>query len=162
MKRITTAPTPLEWGVIAFGLWHSRDILQAWQHSPRDRGGATIFGVWLLPFLVACFQDRIFSCSTSFLRSRFSIFAIIIILVGTLGDLNALVYGGLALALTAGGFDASKARGLTWLIASVTWMPAFSYVTHSLPSTLILIAKFGIAIIAVFAISINRRPLTSK
>jgi len=162
MKRTSAAPSLSEWGVISFGLWHSRDILQAWQHSPRDRGGAIVFGLWLLPFFIACFRNRGYSPTSSLLRSRLSILAITIILAGAMGDLNALVYGGFALAVAAREFEAAIGRGLIWWFASVAWMPAFSYFTYSLPYTFVLASKFALVIGTVVAISLERNHPKSK
>ncbi|MBI2947778.1 MAG: hypothetical protein HYY23_09025 [Verrucomicrobia bacterium] len=42
----------LQFTVIGYGLWQSRNLLEAWRHSPFDRWGWLACFVWLVPFLV--------------------------------------------------------------------------------------------------------------
>ncbi len=159
MKRSSIVPTPIEWGVIVFGIWHSRDLIHAWRDSPRDHGGAIIFGLWLLPLTFAWVQDRTVFGDGGQLRTRVSILAIVTILAGAIGELNALVYCGLALAVTTGTFQRSIPLALSWCLASVTWMPALSYATNALPNTIVMTCKFGFVITVVLFLFIHfRKP----
>ena len=42
----------LQFTVIGYGIWQSRNLLEAWLHSPFDRWGWLAFLIWLVPFLV--------------------------------------------------------------------------------------------------------------
>lgn len=161
MKVLTTAPTPIEWGVITFGCWHSIDLIDAWQNSPKDRGGVYLFGLWILPFIIACFQDKGFSSSLTPFRTRLAICSVGAILAGSMGDLNAISYAGLAFALTAGTWEFAPRRAILWLICSISWMPAFSYLTHSLPDYPMLGIKLGMVMCSTTAMML-RMPRTSS
>ncbi len=135
-----------EWATLGFGLIQSRDLLTAWRDSPKDHGGWIILLIWLLPFAQTLIQHRGLRADTSSRRTSILYLAIGSILAGSLGDLNALIYFGLALALSASVWERRYAVWVgVWLATSVAWMPAFSYLARSLPTSL----AFAIKLIAV-------------
>ena len=142
MRTRVSSPTLIEWGVIVFGFWQARDVLEAWQTSPKDKGGGYLFLLWLTPLLIHCYHDHWFSRHLSKYRFRSICFALLAILMGTLGKLNFFCYVGLAFALT-NSFLESKLRGrYYWVISSCVWMPFFGYFMGGIQNEVLLSLKF--------------------
>lgn len=156
MKALTSRPTLIEWGIIGFGAWHSRDIFHAWMHSPKDRGSGILFLVWIFPFAISLL--RCSEAPTKFRTSAAAI-ALVLILAGALGHLNALVYLGFAASVTAAAWSDRPLSAAAWLLGSSAWMPATTYVLISFPLTMILIIKIALLLPTIVVLLTPRKNL---
>lgn len=134
MKKRLHSPTFIEWGVIVFGLWQARDIIEAWQTSPKDWGGGYLFLLWLVPLVIHGTHDQWVSKEHSKRRFQLVLIALSGILIGSLGKLNALCYIGLVVALGAGALESNIRGKYYWVICSFVWMPIFGYFMGFLPN----------------------------
>jgi hypothetical protein len=110
----------VEWLLAAFCAWHSAGpLLQAWQHSPFERFGWVALIIWLIP--AARMVCRGADTSRDF---KLAIISLVLSFIGVIGDLNVLVYCGLAGVI--GAMANVSGRGWLWLVLAVCWIPAFS------------------------------------
>ena len=119
----------VEWLLAAFCAWHAAGpLLQAWQHSPFERFGWLALIIWLIPAarMVCCGADT----SRDF---KLAIISLVVSLTGMIGDLNVLVYCGLAGVI--GAMANVSGRGWLWLVLAVCWIPAFSLLFSRLQFT---------------------------
>lgn len=115
----------VEWLVAAFCAWHAADLLHAWGHSPYDRLGWLALVVWAVP------AGRAVGCGAKAAHGfKLAIGSLVLALIGVLGDLNFLVYWGLAGSI--GSLARVSLRGWLWLVLAVCWMPAFGWIGSQL------------------------------
>jgi len=110
----------VEWFVAAFCAWHATaHLLQAWRHSPFERFGWVALMIWLIPVarMVCAGADT----SRHF---KLAIVSLALSFIGVIGDLNVLIYCGLAGIM--GSIAHVSGRAWLWLLLAVCWMPAFS------------------------------------
>jgi len=110
----------MEWLVAAFCAWQAADLLHAWRHSPYDRLGWLALVVWAVPAARAVGRG-----AKPAYGLKLAIGSLILALVGVLGDLNFLVYWGLA--GTIGSLAGVFGRAWLWLGLAVCWMPVFGW-----------------------------------
>lgn len=130
--------------VVLYCLWQSRAILGAWRAAPLDRLGWVALILWLAPLAWlwrAQLVRRAGDASLALLAVGLGL-----AFVGTLGEVNALRYAGLACALA--GTTAWHCRRLPWLLAAVSWMPVFGYFLSRFSPDLILPARLCLAALA--------------
>jgi hypothetical protein len=110
-------------------LWQSRELAVAWQSAPLERFSGLLFVVWALPSLRALRATR--EPHPTLVTVGLALTAL-----GTLTDINALCFGGLAVALAAWRRDFS----LLYLLGAVLWMPLTSLIGMRLhlPAPLLL------------------------
>jgi hypothetical protein len=103
---------------LIYCLYQAQDLGHAWTSSPFDRAGSMAFLLWALPILYKAWSGRS-------MRMTWFAAGVILSLLGSLGDLNAVKYGGLA--VTACGF--LPVLRVTWihLAAAACWMPLLGW-----------------------------------
>jgi hypothetical protein len=117
---------PFPWvdaAILGFSAWRSfPGLLEAWRHAPYDRLGWIAFLLWIAPLVWRFSQPP---------RPWFaghpacSWLALLLLLGGSLADINALKYGALAVALA--GFQPRLLLTVPWLLLGVAWMPALGW-----------------------------------
>ena len=121
----------VEWLVTAFCAWHAAGILNdagllhAWRRSPYDRLGWLALVLWAVPAVRAIGRGG--NAEGGF---RVAIISLAIALIGVLGDLNFLVYWGLAGSI--GSLARVSCQGWLWLVLAICWMPAFGWIGSQL------------------------------
>lgn len=130
--------------IVAYCAWQARDIVGAWRHAPFDRLGWLSLLIWAFP--LAWIWRREFQKNHAVGSATVLVAGLGISLLGTLGEVNALCYLGLACAL-AGTVSWSWVL-LPWLIAGVAWMPVFGYLVSRGAAGLILPGRLLLALAA--------------
>lgn len=122
----------------ALGLQHGNGLRHAWLNSPYDRAGFPAFLLWMIPPAVLLFRGA---------PARQAWFAagVLVTLAGSLGEVNAVKY--LGLAVTTAGFLPGR---LSWLhlAAAVCWMPVFGYALRSAGQPAVHAARIVVALSA--------------
>ena len=140
----------VEWLVAAFCAWHAADPLHdaglshAWRHSPYDRYGWLAFFIWLIPAV-----RNVVAGADPGGRFALTLVSLGLALTGVIGDLNFLVYCGLAGII--GALANVSGRAWLWLALTFCWMPAFGYGVceilhlspHLVPIPRLLVAIFA-------------------
>lgn len=153
-------PSWIELAVLGYCLIQARDLPSSWWTAPAVRWGWIAFIVWLLPVILytatSIIQER-----TKETTSIFFISAIVASLVGTMGSLNILKHGGLALAFA--GMLPFSWPVLLWLPASIAWMPGFGWLMKSIPFQLIFVVQLAITGLgSLLLVQRNRRWLSHE
>ena len=128
MKAGKTFPL-IALAILIFVVWLSRDLLNAWQHSPRDRLGWLALVMWLTPLLIKCRGGRARGelAANPFLLGA-AIFA------GSFSELTELhFFGHLALALAVAAWLKVSWRSIAWFVAAAAWMPVFGWWLANFP-----------------------------
>ncbi|MBB6048732.1 hypothetical protein [Armatimonas rosea] len=110
-------------------LWQSRELLVAWQSAPLERVSGLLFTLWALPSLWELRTTRL--PQPSLVTAGLALTAL-----GTLTDIHALCFGGLALSLAAW----RRSFSLIYVLAALLWMPLTSMIGMRLhlPALLLL------------------------
>lgn len=103
--------------LLGFAFFEARDLWFAWNHSPFDALGWLAFAIWVSPLFLNARKDVH--------QTKYVIVGIALILLGTIGELNAFIYFGLAAVL--GGLQSWRQGRVLWLLGSLSWMPLFGY-----------------------------------
>lgn len=140
------------WAVLALALWQSRELLNAWRHSPYDRLGWLALAVWLAPIVWLRFRGPIEGTGRPYLLGG----ALAAIAIGGVTGMNAPCYAGLALAIAA--IPGASLPVALWLVASVSWMPALSWAGNSLPAKVLLAVRIAIALTGAAVLVRGSRP----
>jgi len=145
-------PLPLvEIAILAFCVWLSRDLLNAWQHSPHDRFGWLALLAWLTPFAVRLSRRETFSANAFFLGAA--------IVVGALGELSEFHFlGHAALALALAAWLPASLWLAVWLAAALSWMPAFGWGMARFPDGVILFSRLALALAGVIYLWVVKNP----
>lgn len=117
------------WAVLAFAAWSSRDLVEAWRHSPLDRLGWLAFAVWLAPALISSLQGP--QRPWSPLGGSLLGVGVLALVVGAAADVRAANYAALALAISAVARPMGPTFGF-WLFAALSWMPALTWAAKAL------------------------------
>lgn len=135
-------PSLVSLAVVAYCGWQSLDLVDAWRTSPFEKFGWAALLFWLVPLVVgkACeFKMAGGPDGNSVLLWAGLGFSF----VGTIGEVNALHYAGLACALA--GLLPWSWKLFPWLLSAISWMPVFGYlVSHQFPK-LVLPARLVLA-----------------
>ena len=124
-----------------FCAWQSRDLINAWQHSPHDRLDWLALLVWLLPLAACVAGKRRAELSANFILLGGAI------VTGLLGELSELHFlNHLALALALAGWLKISFRSLPWLLAAVAWMPVFGWWLAPFSEPMILPLRLALAL----------------
>ena len=136
----------VEWLVAAFCAWHAADLLHAWRNSPYDRLGWLALSIWAGPAARAAWRS-----AGSARDFKLTIASLALALIGVLGDLNFLVYWGLAGSI--GSLAGVAGRGWLWLVLAVCWMPVFGWVGSQLhlPAAPVNLLRLVVALAAAAA-----------
>ncbi len=147
-------PFPLvEFSILAFCLWLSRDLWNAWQHSPHDRFGWLALLVWLTPLAVRLVRKENFSANAFFLGAA--------IVVGALGELSEFHFlGHVALALALGAWLPVSLWRVVWLAAALSWMPAFGWELAQFSGGAILISRLALALAGVISLWLAKKSVS--
>lgn len=110
-------------------LWQSRELVVAWQSAPLERVSGLLFALWALPSLLDLRQSRL-------PQSPLITAGLALTALGTLTDIHALCFGGLALSLAAW----RRRFSLLYTLSAVLWMPLTSLIGMRLhlPAPLLL------------------------
>lgn len=154
MPRIEALPV-LVWAIVGFAGWRSAALLHAWQHSPLDRLGWLAFGVWCIPAAAYLIPRALPENQPS--RTPLLGASLLATLGGTVGDLNAANYLGLALALAA--IPGLSWQTTLWLGTALSWMPALSWLAQGTPRPVLIAGRILLAIIGV-ALALAPWPTT--
>lgn len=103
-------------------LWQARALSHAWMHSPYDRMGLPAFLIWCAPAVWGLLRGGP-------ARQSFFVAGVLVSLAGSLGEVNAVKYVGLALA--SAGFLRPGLVSWCWLAAAVSWMPVLGFALSS-------------------------------
>lgn len=144
MKSARSFPL-LELAVVAACLWLSRDLLNAWQHSPHDRLGWVAMLIWLSPLVVFLARKRELSANAYFLGG-----AIFLGLAGELTELNFLGHAALAFSLAA--WLPFSWRTLVWWLAALSWTPLLGWELASYSSEETLGTRWALSLIGVLCL----------
>ena len=153
MKKFKPFPL-VEFSILAFCLWLSRDLLNAWQYSPHDRLGWLALLIWISPLAARLLLKKQLAANAYFLGA-----AIVIGTFGELADFNFLGYAALSLALAAWMPTSPWLGG--WLIAAVAWMPVLGWEMAHFPEGLIVFLRPALALAGV-ACCWPRRKIDAK
>jgi hypothetical protein len=150
-----------DWAVTAFALWRSLDLVEGWRHAPLEKRAWVIFLVWLLPLVVSGRRTHTAPSVADSARPIWPFIpALFLTLVGTLGSLNALCYGGLAFALV--GLTGWSWRHWFWLASAVSWMPVFGWLAQGLGLNLLFAVRLAVALLGAAILFRGRLPPVSS
>lgn len=135
----------VEWLVAVFCVCPAvAPLLQAWQHSPFERHGWAALILWLIPAV------RVIGCGTTASRSvTLIILSLVLSFVGVIGELNVLIYCGLAGII--GALAGVSGKGWLWLLLAVCWIPAFGFLFARLQFTPFAVQRLRLITAAVAA-----------
>lgn len=132
-----------EWAVLLFAAWRSRDLLNTWQHSPRDRLGWLALVVWLAPLAPQLVNRRGQAGANAYMVGA----AIVCGLLGELAEVHFCNHVALALALAA--WLKGSLHALPWMLAAAAWMPVFGWGLADVSSGRVLICRLALALAGV-------------
>ena len=137
MKSFTSLPVIL-WIVVVISVARAWDLVTVWRHSPLDRFGWLAFLLWALPafFAAARRAPR---------RNFLSALALALVVAATVTDRHA--FGHCALAVSIGAMAGLSLGSVVWLISSVGWMPALTWVGLNLSGPAMAGMRFAIVAI---------------
>lgn len=147
----------LELTVVGYGIWQSRNLAEAWLHSPFDRWGWLAFLIWLTPLVLS--KVRAPSESRQSTKDRNCFLAgLLLTFLGDLGSFNVSRNVGLGLILL--GF--APVQGCTWMagLCSGAWMPALGWFGSqaSLGPVAMSVLRLGIAVLGtIYALGVLRQ-----
>lgn len=144
MKSARSWPL-VELAILFFAMWLSRDLVNAWHHSPHDRLGWLALLVWLTPLALLLKNDRAELAANSYLLGA----AILCGLLSELAEVHFLNHVALTLALSA--WLKFSWRKLPWLLAAVAWMPIFGWWLADFSAGMVLIFRLALALASVSA-----------
>lgn len=133
---------PVELIVLATVFFCARSLVPAWRWTPYNQLGWLAFAAWLLPIW---WNARLARDEVP--RLGFSVGAVVMLVVGTALEINALRYGSLALAVAA--FHPPEGRWL-WLAAAASWMPVSGWLgsRFGIPPNQFAVARVVFAAVA--------------
>jgi len=134
--------------ILVFSLVNSHHLFRSWFNTPIENFSGLIFFLWILPLPVFWFckskQENPWTTANTFLSWLYLLFGLISIVT----SLNAIAYVGLAFACST--LIPWLPVNYFWLIASISWMPAFGwYLTHQFPQVPIISLSIFRIILAV-------------
>ncbi len=135
----------VEWLVTVFCAWHSADLVSAWKHAPYDHFGWLALLIWVIPALWSIAHR-----AHDIYQFKLAAISLTVALIGVIGDLNFLVYWGLAGALGS----LAQFRPLSawpWLALAMCWMPVFGWLLGTrlhLTPTPVNVLRVAIALVA--------------
>ena len=145
MKSMRTFPL-VEVSVVFFAAFLSRDLINAWQHSPHDRLGWLALLVWLVPLAL-----RLVDISGTGTAANVYLLGATIV-CGLLGDLTEVHFlNQVALALALGAWVKFSWRTLPWLLSAVAWMPICGWWLAGFSAGTILTLRLALAVAGVFS-----------
>lgn len=103
---------------LVYCLWQARDLPNFWVTSPFDKAGSLAFLIWVLPILYKAWNG-------SAIRMAWFAAGVVISLLGSLGELNAAKFAGLA--VTACGFLPVSRVSWVHLAGAICWMPMLGW-----------------------------------
>ena len=134
----------VEWAIILFCAWASRELVNAWWHSPFDRFGWLAFLLWLTPVVVHEFHrsdsKNGIACSGA---------GLVAATFGLMAQLNAATYAGLAFAVA--GLLPWNPMVALWLAFSLAWMPLTGWLCGDFGGHATLALRLAGAALAVVA-----------
>ncbi len=131
----------IEAAITGFALWTARDLVNAWLHSPLDRGGWLAWLLWCVPVAWTMVGFRGTAgrrlpgmpaparSAPPQVRAGFLAGALGCAVAASGSDLNVLGHLGLAVALAAWARPPRPGAVWVWLVTAVAWMPVFGWLT---------------------------------
>lgn len=156
MRRLDSLPA-LVWAVLSFAAWRSGALLHAWEHSPMDRLGWLALVLWAFPAVLSLAVHDAPDQPPP--RAHLLVASLLATLGGSIADLNAANYIGLALAVAA--IPGASLRTFLWLGTAASWMPALSWLAQGLPRTYLVTGRLGLAAAGVMIALLPLPTLTS-
>ena len=142
MKSVRAWPL-VELAILFFAAGLSRDLVNAWRHSPPDRLGWLALLVWLAPLALRLKSGRAAWSANFYLLG-------VAIGCGLLGELTEVHFlNHVALALALGAWLNCSLRSFLWLLAAVAWMPVFGWWLAGFPPAVVLIFRLALALAGV-------------
>jgi exosortase/archaeosortase family protein len=142
LERWSTGKPWLEGLLVGYGAWRCRELVPTWRDSPFDQLGWLACLIWLLPLLA---RNAVAGATLSE-RARLWLmgFALGLILLSEVGDVNVFAHAGLACAMVS-----LSCRGyvVIWALGAVAWWPAAGWVASRLgvPAGLFAALRPGLA-----------------
>ena len=102
--------------ILAYCLWNSMELLEAWNSAPLEQFGWILFLIWVIPALMQWIKIQ--PPANPYLLGSALAFS----LFGVLGSVNAASYYGLAIAISS--FFPCTLLFFGWLASAIGWMPA--------------------------------------
>ncbi|HYE06764.1 MAG TPA: hypothetical protein VEL07_14700 [Planctomycetota bacterium] len=129
--------------VLACCAVQSRRLPIEWmKHTPYERFGWIALAVWLIPLAM-----RPWSRDPRPTAMWPSYVGLVLAFIGTVGDLNAIIYVGTAFAAAA--LLPPGWRWLAWLACAASWWTAFGYLLTSQSTTVVATSRIAVAAIGV-------------
>jgi hypothetical protein len=124
--------------ILLYCLWNSADMFKSWVSAPYERFSWLFFLLWLLPLIYLWILKSTGKWAGGLPVNNFFLWAALIItLLGILGNINAVIYVGLAFSMAS--FMPWGPFLLIWLAGSISWMPAFGWIgSHYFPGFVFL------------------------
>lgn len=130
--------------ILLYCLISSFPLFEAWWNSPFEKLSWIAFLVWIAPLTIQRASEP------SFILLAFAVGAT---LLGTIGSLNTLKYIGLGFSLAS--FAPRGWAFPIWLIAAITWMPLYGWLSaHFFPSVSVPL-KLGVVFLASAALALQ-------
>ena len=146
----------VEWLVTLFCAWHAADLVHAWRHSPYDRLGWLAMIIWVIPAGWAIGRG-----AHDIYQFKLAMISLALALIGVIGDLNFLVYWGLAGALGSLAHFRPRAAWL-WLALAGSWMPALGWLGSETYLGPITVNGLRVALAVLAAVIGWRRLVTAR
>lgn len=141
-------PSWIEIAVLTYCGWEASALFSNWTSTPSIRWGGAAFILWCLPVIVHQIRSVLNGTSKGCSYGLLGL-AVGATLAGSLGQLNALRYLGLALAL--GGLLPYSWPMWIWLPTAASWFPALGWFARYISLTSIHFLQIAIALMGVVA-----------
>jgi hypothetical protein len=128
--------------VLAYCIWQSLDLLDAWTSSPRDRFAWFALCIWVLPVVAIQSRDRMRRYTGDETYTLYG-FAVVFTMLGQMGTFNTIQHFGLLLAVT--GLMRWSKRTALWLATGVSWMPVYGWLTIKMSASGVIGSRIMIA-----------------
>ncbi len=146
-------PSLLECAILFYCGFMAADLPHSWVSTPSVRHAWIAFLIWILPW-VWIVVSKIVTHSDKGSSPILLGLAVISTLAGTIGSLHILNHFGFALAL-AGMLPYSWPQ-LIWLLTSLSWTPAFGYMTKLLAPMQQLALQIALAAIGCVCLLVKK------
>ncbi|HVS51072.1 MAG TPA: archaeosortase/exosortase family protein [Opitutaceae bacterium] len=143
-RRLAALPW-LEFAVVGYCAWRSREIFGAWFTAPFARFGWLAFAIWIMPLALRPLPAHRSGLGHGARRPWIAAAGVALTLLGDLGDLNLCHHLGLALVLIA---FAPRAGRALWGVSAIAWLPALGWLASRIGMSPAALAGLRVGIAA--------------